>query len=207
MASRIYNRINDKKKKRLTAIYHKYLVNYLTETGEKSQKASQKIQQLTRSNKKNKMILLKSLLDLNYNFSGGYSTKTNELYHTLQLYSFSREKLKSPFWSKKVKGVYELSSMEDTDSYDMILPLSNHRNPNVRRAARVALVTLNKKQGLLDLKDTYGEISKWTQICIISILKREPTKLSETEINLLKMGDNKYINELGTELDKLNYAH
>jgi len=206
LSARIYNTVSDKKAEKLKFSYQRHLVIYLTEEGESSKRSSDKIQRLAKSSVKKKNLLLDALLDLNHNFSGEYSTKVNELYYTLALHKISYRKLQNPFWFRKIKGIYELSSMKYSEAYDRILPLTNHRNPNVRRAARVATVKLNQKQGLIDLKDTPGQISKWTQICIISILKREPVKLSDAEILLLKKGSNKYINELGNELEQLNHA-
>ncbi len=188
-----------------TAMLQDHLTSYLMEEETAALVAFREIQQLT-SRKKNKRILIDLLIELNHNFSGKYGDEALRLYEKLELHRISLAKLKSPRWDAKVRGMYELSSLEYDAAFDEISKYINHKRGEVRRNARVSLIKVRKKEALMMLKDLNGSLSKWTFINILATLKRNPTKLSEEEIKALKTAKNYHVRELAKELENIVYV-
>lgn len=139
-------------------------------------------------------------------FSGVYMDKVFQLYQDSGLYKRSLRKLKSSGKDTRVRAMHELSMLEYKPAYDLIIVYMNSRSSEIRRNARVALVKLKKKQGLLELRNVRGNISDWTAINIMSTLKRHPMKLNEEELNLLKNAENQYVRRLTYELENTVYV-
>lgn len=200
---RFYNR--DKRQQRITKVFNKFLVNYMIGNEQESALAASKIKQFAYS-RETKNILIKQLIVLHHNFSGQYTQKIYNLYRDLQLCQVSLKKLNRWGWEHKVRGMYELSMLEFAPAFDKIAKLIYHRNGEVRRNARVAIVKLKKKEGLLLLKDLKGSLSPWTFINITAILKRTPVKLEKAEIDQLKLAKNDFVKQLAIPLEKTVYV-
>ena len=178
--------INQKRKNaKITNSLHACLVNYLLGDNETSANALETIKT---------------------NFSGIYADKVFSIYKELELYTISYEKLRRSSWHSKIQGMYELSTLEYDDAYDEISTLLNHKNDNVKRNARVSVVQLRKNKAFLTLKDIEGNMSRWTFINILAILKRTPMKLTKGELAQLQADQNPYMRELASELVKVNYV-
>lgn len=187
------------------SIFHDHLTSYLLCDEAEAQRAFAEIQQLARG-KKNKRILIDQLIELSHNFSGRYNDEVFRLYEKMGLQRISLAKLKSQRWDLKVRAMYELSSLEYDAAFDEISKYINHKNGEVRRNARVSLIKVRKKEALMMLKDLEGNVSKWTIINILATLKRNPTKLTEEEIHVLKNAKNFHIRELAKELETIAYV-
>lgn len=199
------NGLRDKSKVKLTERLEDLLTDFLSTDENLSKSIALEIKGLTRSKRK-KNILIDLLLKLCHNFSGYHGDRTYDLYENLGLHRFSLQKLKSRKWHQKVRGMYELSTLEYEESFDEIAKFINHPVGAVRRNARIALIKVRKKKALMALKDLKGSMSTWTYINIIATLKRNPVKLSEEEMHALKNAENKYIRLLSKELESTVYV-
>ncbi|SFT39496.1 hypothetical protein SAMN05216474_0316 [Lishizhenia tianjinensis] len=195
----------DKHIKQLTNVLEDCLVDFLLHENEIADRAFARIQKLMKS-KTNQNITIELLLNLNHNFSGVYAEKAYDLYEALALQEVSMAKLKSRKWHQKIRGMYELSTLEYEEAFDAIAAYINHPNDDVKRNARVSLVKIKRKEALIALKDLEGSMSLWTFINIIATLKRNPVKLSELELSSLKEAKNTYIKELANELETTVYV-
>lgn len=68
------------------------------------------------------------------------------------------------------------------------------------------MVKVKKKEALLTLKDLERSMSQWTFINIIATLKRNPIKLTEEELNVLRNAMNTYVQALAAELENTVYV-
>lgn len=68
------------------------------------------------------------------------------------------------------------------------------------------MVKVKKKEALLTLKDLEGSMWQWTFINIIATLKRNPIKLTEEELNVLRNAKNTYVQALAAELENTVYV-
>ena len=199
-------KLKDRMIKRLSHIFERYLVTYLLGSPEKAQKAASKIKELAFKSRRNQNLLIELLLNLTHNFSGLYADKVYDLYEELELYKVSFSKLRNINWHYKVRGIYELSTLEYEEAFDDISKLITHSNMDVRRNTKIALVKVQKKEALITLKDLDGSMSTWTFINIISTLKRNPVKLTENELMALKTAKNQYIQSFANELETTVYV-
>ena len=149
-----------------------------------------------------KQILLDEVSDIYDNFNGRCSDMVKDLYDEMALFKISIKKLKNTRWHNKIEGIVELSTMNHRKAYDLIVPLLQHKNKDVRRTAKIALVELKKAKGLDDLAKLPTEMSDWTSLSIISILHRSPVKLTNTELERLKRADSQSMRSLATHLEK-----
>lgn len=202
---RFYNTLREKHIQRITKVFNKYLVSYLLDDPASLDKSIQRIKKFSKR-KTHKNILINQLLLLNHNFSGVTAQRVSNLYVDLDLYKASYHKLKSWKWHQKVRGMYELSTLEYEPAFEDIAQLIYHSKGEVRRNARVSLVKIRKKEALMTLKDINGSVSTWTFINILSILKRNPVKLTDEELTLLKSAKNEYIRSLTTKLEQTVYV-
>lgn len=191
--------------KKLTKVLESCFVDYLLGKEDEEQRAFGRIKKLALS-KTNRNIMIELLLNLNHNFSGFYADKAYDLYEELELHKMSLKKLKDRRWHAKIRGMYELSSLEYEEAFDEIAKYINHKHDDVKRNARVSLVKVKKKEALLTLKDLEGSMSQWTFINIIATLKRTPIKLSEEELNVLRNAKNTYVQALAAELENTVYV-
>ena len=190
---------------RLTEVLEDLLTTYLLEDGKDALAALEQIENTTRS-KRNKNILINLLIQLNHNFSGTYSDKVFKLYHRRKLYRLSLAKLKKRRKYVKIRGMYELSTLEYDQAFDQIASYLSHSDSEVRRNVKISLIKLRKKEALMKLKDDEGALSLWTFINILATLKRNPIKLKSEELAALKTANNKYIRELSQELESTVYV-
>ncbi|MCB0686250.1 MAG: hypothetical protein KDC53_06990 [Saprospiraceae bacterium] len=190
---------------RIKHLLHQLLVDYLLGDSLERKQIIEKIQRLNKS-RFNKKILIDELLILTNNFSGIYAARVFQLYKDLQLNELSLNKLRNPIWHQKLRGMYELSTLEYSEAFDEISDLIYHPHGEVRRNARVSLIKLKKKDALMTLKDLEGSMSQWTYVSIIAILKQNPIKLTGDEIRRLKSAQNPYVKTLAYDLEQFAYA-
>lgn len=204
--SRIILNLRDRKRQKYLDFIQTFLTEYLLSTEVKTERSVQKIKRLTRT-RYTKSLLIDQLIDLNDHFSGIYNEKVYDLYDLLELSKHSLRLFNSNLWHIKIRGIYELSTLNHEESYEKILQYINHRDEDIRRNARVAIVKLRKKEALMQLKDMEGKMSQWTIINILNILKRSPIKLTTEELEALKKARNISFKELVPEIEKTSYAY
>lgn len=161
----------------------------------------QRIKKVANSPEK-RQILLEEIIDLYNNFNGIASDRVKTLYKEMRLYEISVRKVKSLIWHENIEGIVELSLMNYSKGAKYIRPLLHHPNIEVRRKAKIAIVELNKIEGLKELVDLPGEMSEWTYLSILSILKRTHNKISPEDLRQLKDAESANIRSLADHLEK-----
>ncbi|MBO6795133.1 MAG: hypothetical protein JJ895_14580 [Balneolaceae bacterium] len=148
-----------------------------------------------------KEILLDQLINICYSFKGVYADRGREVFDHYKFLKRSKRKLKSLRWNKVVEGIIELSIIAEKDGRREIFKLINDPHPEVRKEARIAIVEIDRIQGLIDMNGVLGKMSRWTYISIFSVLQRSPFKLSTKDFNALSKSKNPSMRKLVRELE------
>lgn len=152
-------------------------------------------------------LMLDELVMMCYSFTGVYQQRAQELYDYFEMEKLSMDKLKSRKWHRVIEGMIELSIVGGEDMYKTVMPLLEHPNPHVKRQAKIAVVEIGRIKGLLAMETKIGMMSKWTFISILSILHRNPFKLTTQQVNRLKSSKNPGMRKLSNHLDKFSVAY
>ncbi|MEQ9306644.1 MAG: hypothetical protein RJQ14_22210 [Marinoscillum sp.] len=193
-------------KESIRELYQTLLAQYVnSKDPKKAKKIRERIIKISNSKEK-KEILLDEVTDLYNSFNGICSKMAQELYQDMELYKLSIKKLKHHRWHMKMEGIVELSLMNYKEAYSLIVPLLYHKNVDVRRKAKIAIIELKKAKGLEDLVNLPTEMSNWTFLSILSILHRHPSKLTNNELNNLKNSDSESMKSLARHLEKHSLA-
>lgn len=149
-----------------------------------------------------KQILLQHVTELAYNLTGVYFDRVQEAYYSFGLQRVSVRKLKSRRWDRVVEGMTELAILEADEGFDLIKPMLESRVRPIRRQARLALVTLDKAEGLMAMERQLGSMSNWTYISILSILQRSAFKLNAEQLHQLSTSKNPSSRRLAERIGK-----
>lgn len=141
-------------------------------------------------------ILLDELLLMCYSFQGVYEDRSKELYYYFKLETFSQLKLNSRRWNEIIEGIIELSIIGDKDSYKKIIPFLDHKEWQVRKQAKIAIIELGEVKGLVEMESKMGIMSRWTFLSILSILHRSAFKITPSNLALLKKSKNPSMQKL-----------
>jgi hypothetical protein len=194
-------------KKSMLDILQTLLAKYVNCKDEKEiLKLKKRIVKLS-SSKGKKELLLSLIMNLYNNFSGSYSDSAEHLYTELKLYKISLMKIRQRRWHVKIEGIVELSTMDFKDAADSIIPLLTHRNVEVRRQAKIALVKLNKLDGLKELVDHPSKMSEWTYLSILSILHHDAVRVDKSDLEYLRKSKIESILALSDHLEKHSFAY
>ena len=116
-------------------------------------------------------VLISILLDLRKDVSGETQKQLIQLYKNLGLHEDAYKKLKSWRWEVVAKGILELTQMQVTESYQMIVGFLNNKRSVIRKQAEIATVTL-KNEGISYFMDTTKyRISEWQQLVLLEVLR------------------------------------
>jgi hypothetical protein len=115
-------------------------------------------------------LLLEELVRAKKNFSGVAANNLQLLYQECDLNNDSYQKLVSRRWYLKALGIQELAEMGQSESFDVIFELTNHRNEQVRMEAQNAVVQFSGLTGLNFLDFLTYPLSDWQQIQLINQL-------------------------------------
>jgi hypothetical protein len=116
-------------------------------------------------------VLISILLDLRKDVSGETQKQLIHLYKNLDLHEDAYKKLKSWRWEVVAKGILELTQMQVTESYQLIVGFINNKRSVIRKQAEIATVTL-KNEGISYFMDTTKyRISEWQQLVILEVLR------------------------------------
>lgn len=116
-------------------------------------------------------VLISILLDLRKDVSGETQKQLIHLYKNLGLHEDAYKKLKSWRWEVVAKGILELTQMQVTESYQLIVGFINNKRSVIRKQAEIATVTL-KNEGISYFMDTTKyRISEWQQLVILEVLR------------------------------------
>ncbi|WP_300596779.1 hypothetical protein [Niabella sp.] len=119
----------------------------------------------------NRQFALNSLLELKKSVAGAVGDKVVALYLELGFKEDSLKKLGSVVWHQKVKGINELSVMQQEDMNARIFKLTNNRNKYIRREAQSAMFNFYGFKGLRFLNVLTHSISDWQQLNLIEQLR------------------------------------
>jgi len=116
-------------------------------------------------------VLTSILLDLRKDVTGESQRKLIHLYKNLGLHKDAYKKLKSWRWAVVAKGIMELTQMQVTESYQLIVGFINNKRSVVRKQAEIAAVTL-KDEGISYFMDTTRyRISEWQQLVLLEVIR------------------------------------
>ncbi len=116
-------------------------------------------------------VLISILLDLRKDVSGETQKQLIHLYKNLGLHEDAYKKLKSWRWEVAAKGIMELTQMQVTESYPLIVGFINNKRSIIRKEAEIATVTL-KNEGISYFMDTTKyRISEWQQLVLLDVLR------------------------------------
>lgn len=122
-------------------------------------------------NEFDRKVLISILLDLSKDVSGDTQKQLIHLYKNLGLHEDSYKKLKSWRWHVVAKGILELTQMQVTESYQLIVGFINNKRSVIRKQAEIATVTL-KNEGVSHFMDTTKfRISEWQQLVLLDVLR------------------------------------
>jgi hypothetical protein len=114
--------------------------------------------------------LIEEVIHARKNLTGTATTNLKKLYEILNLDKDSFKKVNSKRWHIKVKGLQELSVMEQVKYVKPIFRLTNNKNELVRAEAQSALISFYGFPGLRFLNITTYPISQWHQIQLLNNL-------------------------------------
>lgn len=201
----IFFLIRRKRKEKLTSTIHTILAKYVNHSDKKAHYLNKLEHVITR--KWHRELLLQAILKMSYEFTGQYRECATEIYRHFKLRKLSHKKLYSRQWEKVVAGIIELSILKDEKAYSKILKLLDHPRFHVRREAKIAIVELEKINGLIDMKERIGIMSEWTYISILAILHRTAFKMKESQLMELKTAKNPATRKLASHLDTYSVAY
>lgn len=193
-------------KKSLQGMFQTLLAKYVnTKDANEINKLKRRIIKLSKTKEKKEM-LLKMIIDLYNNFSGSYSDSVEQLYHELKLYELSLKKVKNRRWHVKIEGIVELSTMDYREATQSIIPMLKHKNVEVRRQTKIALVKLNKLEGVKELMNHPSPMSEWTYLSILSILHRNSVRVNEHDLQELRRSKEASMLSLSDHLEKYSLS-
>ncbi len=196
---RIVHIVSDVKRKKFESTLYSLLSKILNHP-EKKEKYLTRMDKLVRR-RWQREILLDQLINICYSFKGVYADRGREVYDHYKLSNRSKRKLKSLRWNKVVEGIIELSIIAEKGGRREIFKLINDPHPEVRIEARIAIVEIDRIQGLINMNGVLGKMSRWTYISIFSVLQRSPFKLSSDEFAILAKSKNLSMRKLVRELE------
>lgn len=104
---------------------------------------------------------------------GNKATLTKKLFYALNLDEFVINKILSWFWDVRVKYMYIAASMDVVSAIDVVKKNINTHNWNVRNAAQLALLTLDKSHSFYFLHKLHRPLSNWQQVNLHHTIVRE----------------------------------
>lgn len=117
--------------------------------------------------------VVKQLVVLNDNFIGNKSKLIKDLFYKLELDKLTNKKLNSFFWDQRVRYLRVAATMDIVPLLEKVKENINSNNCNVRDAAQLALVKLNKKNPFEFLNEIKRPISTWQQLNFHHLIERE----------------------------------
>jgi len=117
-------------------------------------------------------VLTESVINLHKNYDGVYAIKLEQFYKESELINNSFKKLKNYKWEVKCKGITELSEMNITDAFDIIINISKSKNKTLKITAINACIKLVGVKGIIHLTEHPYPIDDWTQVNIINAFKK-----------------------------------
>jgi HEAT repeat protein len=119
----------------------------------------------------NRKVLSSILLDLRKDVSGVTQKKLIELYKNLGLHNDAYKKLKSWRWEVVAQGILELTQMQVTEAYQVIVGFLNDKRSIVRKQAEIATIMLKNEGIAYYLDTTKHKISEWQQLSLLDVLR------------------------------------
>lgn len=126
------------------------------------------------SKRANRQFIIDEITNGRKSIKGDVGNNFLKLYLELNLDKDSANKLKSKNWNDVVKGIQELSIMEQNHKMTEIFHEINSKNEFIRMEAQSALVHLSGFGGLWFLNVLNYPISEWQQMKLLSILASSP---------------------------------
>ncbi len=127
------------------------------------------------SNKLVKQVVIDQIIFYHKNFTDNTERLLNVLFNKLNLIESAIKKVKKGSWELKAKGLKEIQEMEtNSPMSDLIDPLLNDKNHDLRIEAQAAYLRLNKEDPFAFLNFATEELLEWHQIILYEIITNTP---------------------------------
>jgi hypothetical protein len=119
-------------------------------------------------------VLLRELMKIKKSLSGISADNIEKIYSQLSLQDISQHRLNNKHWHVKAKGIQELATMNQQESAERILQLTNDKDNMVRMEAQTAMVRFQGYKGLQFFDTLTYPLTEWHQVNILHLLASQP---------------------------------
>ncbi|TCC88506.1 hypothetical protein EZ428_17845 [Pedobacter frigiditerrae] len=133
-----------------------------------------KIISLSRKKRGYNQILIDQIIFYHHNFTGHTTIMLKSLFNKLKLAAYAERKLKKNNWVLKAKGLREIQEMTPITKEDMLKPLINHKNDDLRIEAQATYIRLNQTNPFDFFEHINEELSVWHQILLFETVTNTP---------------------------------
>lgn len=141
-----------------------------------------RINHITLENKLVKQVVIDQIIFYHKNFTDSTERLLNILFGRLNLIESAIKKVKHGKWELKAKGLREIQEMQTNSTMsELIDPLLNTKNYDLRIEAQAAFLRLNKADPFAFLSNASEELLEWHQIILYEIITNSP-ELSRPDI-------------------------
>lgn len=131
---------------------------------------SEEFQQLVKS-RLFRVVAVKALVSLEYNYKGAYGEKLGRFYRESGLIDYSLRQLNSGKWPEVIEGIRDLSTMNSSKAYPKIAALITHKNPLVKTEVLLALIKMKGITEILKFENFDLFLNDWVQSNILYVVK------------------------------------
>lgn len=121
----------------------------------------------------NKELILNEIVFLHNSFIGAKIDRAKEIFMALHLDQYVKSKIKSSYWHRRVKYLFAAIAMDLEDLLPIAKRYINSSNWNVRNAAQLASLKLDKSYSFNFLAKVHKQISDWQQVQMHHLIVRE----------------------------------
>lgn len=121
-----------------------------------------------------KQVVIDEIIYYHRNFTDNTQAVLKMLFSKLNLLESSVAKVQKGAWELKAKGLREIQEMPALDGMQLVSPLLNHKNHDLRIEAQAAYIRLNKDKPFEFLAETTEELLEWHQIILYELVSNTP---------------------------------
>ncbi len=115
-------------------------------------------------------VFIDEIMKLSLSLKGESLKQLRNIYLAMDYNIISVNKLKSPFWSVRIRGIHELSQMRIKDGNDIIINLLNHKHKVVRTESQLALIRLLPMVPFAFMDSLKQPFTVWEQVNVHELL-------------------------------------
>jgi hypothetical protein len=134
-----------------------------------------RISELTLNNRLVKQVVIDQIIFYHKNFTDSTEQLLTKLFSQLNLIESAIKKVEKGSWELKAKGLREMQEMmPNRVTKNLIDPLLNHDNPDLRIEAQATFMRLDKSNPFEFLDSATEELLEWHQILLYDIIANTP---------------------------------